>query len=358
MSILPKRILIITFIALLFQLELSGQTAGAAAAFSRLGFSAKNIAAGNTGVAIIDEGESQGYYNPAVVAYNSRLQGGISFGLLAMDRSLNFLSFSTKAGPTAGLSISFINSGVGNIDTRNSDGAEQGMISVSENLLMVSFANRFSEKLALGFNIRGYLSSLYQELPNAFSLGFDIGAVYRLINTETQAFTLGASLSNLNAKYKWDSSTIYGLDGTQTTDNIPIQLRLGFSYGTNQIGGFDFIRITGEFEEQKWNLERKTPVSGLQNGIPTEEFVTIEESQSSRFIRIGAVIGISESFTIRVGADQLSISGSNFLELARPSAGFSFSFPIEKAMLTLDYTFVIEPVIGFGTNFISLGAKF
>ncbi|MDH4070281.1 MAG: hypothetical protein OEV30_07640, partial [Ignavibacteria bacterium] len=70
----------------------AGQIAGHAGAYSRLGFGARGIGVGNAMTAVAS-GDINGYYNPAVLPFSGYRSLSASFGILALDRRLNFLSY-------------------------------------------------------------------------------------------------------------------------------------------------------------------------------------------------------------------------------------------------------------------------
>ena len=108
------------------------QMGGAPGAFSRLGFGARGMAMGNA-MSAVSSGDLAGYYNPALLPYAPGRYGAASFGFLSLDRTLNFLQYTQPLPPMAGLSLGIINSGVSNIDGRDSDGEPTGPMKTSEN---------------------------------------------------------------------------------------------------------------------------------------------------------------------------------------------------------------------------------
>ncbi|MBT8386937.1 MAG: hypothetical protein KJO12_05955 [Ignavibacteria bacterium] len=302
--------------------------------FSRIGFGARGIGMGNAMSSVID-GELVSYYNPAVTAFqkNNSFQAGYSF--LSFDRSLNFLNFTRKFDfysskdslvdnpkprSTAGLSIGVINAGVGGIDGRDNNGLRTGELSTSENQFFIGFANKFSEKLSIGIAVKMYYYKLFEDISTT-GIGFDIGALYRV----NKYFNVSLVIADINSKYKWDTSPVYGTDGVVSEDNFPSIRKIGVSYNNKEIG------ILGSLEFE--NSSAKTNI-----------------------IRAGVEYNIYDSFYLRGGFDQFNISNTDWL--IKPALGFSFFKSFGNFVVGIDYAFQIEQyssadrhIIGVNFNF-------
>ena len=303
-------------------------------AFSRMGYGARGIAMGNSMSAVI-EGELVSYYNPAVTTFqdgNSVLTG---YSFLALDRSLNFLSFTRrfdfyskkdslivnpKPRNSAGFSIGLINAGVSKIDGRDNNGLPTGELSTSENQFFLALANRFSEKLAVGITAKLYYYKLYEKITTT-SFGIDIGAVYR-VNNE---FTVSLAIIDINSKYKWDTSPVYEQEGTITEDKFPTLKKIGVSYFNQGIG----LLASLEFENS--NAE-------------------------TNILRGGIEYNIYNGFYLRGGIDQFNLSNSDWP--VRPSLGFSFYKSFGSLILGVDYAFVIEQYSSSDRHIIGLNFNF
>lgn len=302
--------------------------------FSRIGFGARGIGMGNAMSSIID-GDLVSYYNPAVTPFqeNNSFQAGYSF--LSFDRSLNFLNFTRKFDfysskdslidnpkprSTAGLSIGVINSGIGKIDGRDNNGLPTGELSTSENQLFIGLANKFSEKLSIGIAVKFYYYKLYEEITTT-SIGLDIGALYRV----SENFNVSFVISDINSKYEWDTSPVYGKDGIISEDKFPNLRKIGVSYNNKEIG----ILGSVEFENS---------------------------SAETNIIRAGVEYNIYDSFYLRGGIDQFNISNTDWL--IKPALGFSFFKSFSSFVVGIDYAFQIEQyssadrhIIGVNFNF-------
>ncbi|MHB1688784.1 MAG: PorV/PorQ family protein [Ignavibacteriaceae bacterium] len=255
-------------------------------AFSRLGFGARGMGMGNAMSAVID-GNLVSYYNPAVVISQKDNSFQASYSFLSLDRSLNFLNFTRRFNfgddnysgnasvpKEAGLSVGLINSGVSKIDGRDEDGNQSGNLSTSENQFFIAFSKSFSSKLALGLGVKFYYYHLYDKL-SANGFGLDIGAIYTLTNN----FSLSFVISDLNSAYKWDTSQLYGEQGTTTNDTFPVLEKIGVCYTNVEVG------IIADVELENSNSQ-------------------------TDILRGGVEYNIYENLFFRVGVDQLNLRNS------------------------------------------------
>src|SRR5512141_2803546 len=135
--------------------ESFAQTTGSAGAFARIGFGARGMGMGNA-LSAVTTGAISTYYNPALSAFSEERTGAATFGILSLDRYVNFLSYTQSLPPHAGLSVGIINAGVRNIDGRDNDGYHTDDYSTMENQFDLSFSNRVDERVALGVTVKMY----------------------------------------------------------------------------------------------------------------------------------------------------------------------------------------------------------
>lgn len=235
-------LLIFTTVATSFSQNLS------IASFSRLGFGSRGISIGNAMGAVV-YGEVTGYYNPAVLPFVDLTKASITIGILSLDRNLDFLHYTQSLYPSAGFSIFLIRAGVKNVDLRDMDGYHIGYHNTAEYLFGFSFSNRVINKLSLGISLKLYYNKLYHDI-NSRTLGIDFGLLFKL----SENISLSASVHDLNAKYRWNSSVIYREEGRTITEVFPVTKRFGFSYVIKDVflTSVDFNIISGG--ERKINL--------------------------------------------------------------------------------------------------------
>ncbi len=303
-------------------------------AFSRMGFGARGIGMGNAMSAVID-GNLVSYYNPALSAFQKGNSFQTSYSFLSLDRKLNFLNFTRKFDfyskkdsanenrkprSSAGVSIGIINSGVDHIDGRDNQGMQTGELSTSENQFFIGLSNRFSEKFSLGIAVKFYYYKLYENITSS-GFGLDLGALYRI----TDQWNVSLTFSDLNSKYKWDTSPVYQEDGMTTIDKFPTIKKIGVSY-TNRAKG---LIASVELESS--------------NG-------------GTNYIRAGAEYKVIDKLYLRAGIDQINLSNTD--TPAKPAAGFSYSRSFGTIQFGVDYAFMLEPyssqdrhIVGVSVNF-------
>lgn len=282
----------------------------------RLGFGARGIGMGNSLIAL-RVGEISGYYNPALVPFQSSRLGMASFGLLSLDRRLNFLSYGQDLKPLAGIFLGIINAGVSNIDGRDVDGRQTKVYSTSENAFFISFGNRFSNRVSAGISSKILYYHLFEGI-NSTTVGFDFGLLYSI----SDQWSIGAVLQDVNAKYKWDTSKLYGQKGNTTTENFPLRRRIGLSFRPS----YYEASLTAEFE---W----------------------IGSTVMSRF---GVEISPLELLTIRAGVDQIDFDGNL---IAKPSFGFSLKPDFSFLSSYIHYAYVLEPYSPSNMHIIAISVK-
>jgi len=262
-------------------------------------------------------GDLSSYYNPSLIPFQSAPVVSAAYGLLSMDRRLNFISYTKNLKPDAGLSLSIINTGVGNIQGRDRDAIPTEILSTSENSFALSFGLRPSPRFSLGVSAKILYYSLYKEVRST-SVGLDFGFSY----LPSDALTVSVVLQDINLKYKWDTTKIFGKSGNNSTDLFPLRKRLALSY-------YD---------------------AGLRMLVCGE----VETIGSNGLARIGVEWTVTENLSLRGGWDQISLTRSVD---SKPSAGFSFSQPFAGWRPTFEYAFVLEPYVGSGMHLLGLSVR-
>ncbi len=326
------------FFALLIEVAFSqpnfSEMAVSPGAFSRMGFGARGIGLGNA-VSSITEGELVSYYNPAITPFQEKNSFQAGYTFLSLDRALNFLSYTRKFDfysasdtisetrkprTTAGLSVGIINSGVSDIDGRDNNGISTGELSTSENQFFMGLAARISDKFALGLSIKYYYYKLYEEI-NSTSLGFDIGALYKLNDN----FNISLVITDLNSAYQWDTAPVYEQNGITTEDKFPNLRKIGVSYRNKEIG------ILGAIEYENSNAQ-------------------------TNILRAGIEYNIYDQFYIRGGIDQFNMDNLDWPVV--PSLGFSFFKAFDNLVVGVEYAFQFEQYSSDGRNIIALNFNF
>jgi hypothetical protein len=295
------------------------QFGGKPGAFSRMGFGARGMGMGNA-MAAVATGDLFGYYNPAVVARTSGHTGSASFGLLSLDRSLNFVGYTQALPPSAGVSAGIINAGVSDIDGRDSDGEPTGLLKTSENQVFLSFGALLNNGLSIGISFKLYHYHLYTDV-NSTTVGIDFGAQLPLTND----LTVGATVRDINSRYSWDTGKLLGQSGQKSDDAFPLLYTLGASYRL-----LDSLAL----------LSAEVEFSNIQTTI----------------IRCGVEVPLMTAFTLRAGIDRIDVQEKG--NGIRPAAGFTAHTTLSGWAPAVTYAFILEPFSPSGIHMITLSAAF
>jgi hypothetical protein len=316
----PARGILLLFSMLAFAGSAPAQIGGLPGEFSRMGFGARGAGMGNA-MAAVTSGDLFSYYNPAVLPFAEYRIASAALGVLSLDRKLNFLGYSQALPPNAGISVGLINAGVSNIDGRDADGEPTGSLRTSENEIYLGFATRLKVGIALGVNVKLLYYHLYTDISST-TAGVDLGALYPL----NDALTLGLTVRDIESRYKWDSSPLYGsLHGVQVEDKFPVLYTFGVAY--------------------------KLPDS---LGIADADFEF--SSENTLIARVGAEVPIIPELTIRAGIDRIDLKEKG--NGIRPAFGFTVRKSFDGFTPSLHYAYVIEPFAPAGMHLLTLAASF
>ena len=295
------------------------QLGGTAGAFSRMGFGARGIGMGNAMTAVTT-GDIFGYYNPALISWTEYRSVSASFGILSLDRHLNFLGYSQQLRPNAGISAGIINAGVSNIDGRDADGEQTGPMKTSENEVFFSFSNKFKAGFSLGITIKLLYYHLYTDVSTT-TVGLDAGFLMPVSN----AVTIGATVRDMNSKYRWDTSPVYGQQGTTSTEEFPELYTIGASWKLPDSLGL----VSADFEASN----KKTLTA-----------------------RLGVEVPLIPELTVRAGVDRIDLKEKgNGIE---PAFGFTARRVLGDWTPAVNYAFVLEPFSPTAMHIVSLSMNF
>jgi len=274
---------------------------------------------GNAMTAVTD-GDVVGYYNPALLPWLNERHAAASLGILSLDRKLNFLEFSQALPPEAGASFGIINAGVSDIDGRDNDGLPTGPLQTSENQVLLGFGIRVKAGFSVGISLKLYYYHLYTDVTSV-TAGLDIGALYPV----NESLTLGATVRDINSKYKWDTSTLYGQQGQSSEEKFPLLYTFGAAYRLP-----DTMAI----------LSADIEVSNVQ----------------TLTARAGVEVPLIPEFTVRAGIDRLDLKEKG--NGIRPAFGFTARKALGGWTPSIVYAYVVEPFTTAGMHVISLSVVF
>jgi hypothetical protein len=250
--------------------------------------------------------------------------------VLAYDRQLQSLEFTTPLGPTAGVGLGLIHGGVSDIDGRNADGVHTQTLSTDEFALSLAFGNRFAERVSVGVGFTLYQSDVVPETSPVRGFGIDIGLAYRV----TARLKVAGAVTDLLAKYEWDTSS---LEGQSRTDRFPVRVLVGGSY--TLLDGQ--VRLLAEAESRFVGRDRQVVDRVVQtSGGPRQETRTESVLLHSFRGRLGATYRPVDILALRAGLDRVGVNGADGL---RPSAGFGVRQTVGELNVRLSYAAALEP---------------
>ncbi len=224
-----KKVFLFTVIPILFSALLcyaDDGDGGYAGAFLRMGLGARALGMGGAFTGVADDGFASSY-NPAGIIQLENPVLSASYRLMDLDRKLSYISYHQSIKGGAAIGGYWINSGVGDVETRDDRGEITGELTNYENAIDICFAKRVIKELTLGVNIRYSQYNLAN--LNAYTMGVDYGMMFFPV----AKLRLGLAVQNIGMRYSWVSSKYwqeFDKYGTDTDDNFPVNFRVGGSY--------------------------------------------------------------------------------------------------------------------------------
>jgi hypothetical protein len=311
--------------------SLLAQNGGFAGASYRIGYNARGMAMGNAMSAVTSQG-AFAFYNPAQAALvlDTR-QTDLTVGALKFDRVFQSSGIQLQLPPSAGISFNLMRAGVKDIDGRTVSGYPTGLFTVNEYQLTSNFGIRLSEKLNAGVGLKFSMADYYSMLDNAFTVGVDLGALYRA----GEYLNIGFSVKDLFASYSWNAQNLYNLDQARDVVNdFPTRIILGLAYQR------ELFTVSADFELQSYSSEVEATGFFIDNGVPSTITTTETINTSSSQVRLGGSWKAHERFTLRAGWNLPDASDMDSWGL---SSGFSIHLPFDVFSPSIDYAFVMEP---------------
>jgi hypothetical protein len=299
--------------------------------FSRLGFTTRGLGMSNAMVSDIFEGTS-GMYNPALSVFLKESKADLGYTFLSMDRRLNFLGFSAKFKLPqqnkggAGITIAWLNAGVGDIDGRDNDTRQTGLLSTFENEFYIAPSFLISEQISLGIGFKLYYAKLYDNVTTS-SFALDFGGIYKA----NKNLSFGLAFKDLGASYEWQTSGIYGSNGNTTKNKFPVLMELGSSYLLPKNYGIASLSI-----QQYFNPSNESSSS--------DSVSASSDKSNNTVIRFGVEINVIEQLQLRAGLDRIDFSADDFTGNLKPSFGLGVNKSFSKnTNLGFDYSAQLEP---------------
>lgn len=216
----------------------AGTNGGLGGAFTRIGAGARAKAMGNAFTAVA-EGPSAVYFNPGALPFAQKREFNAVIQRMALDRSLDYLAFSSpihpKAGPdkqvlNGGVGLAWLHAGVSDIDSRDFDGNPLETIDMSSNAFMFAFGLQPHPKVGVGVAAK-VIYETFGEIGNddqgvdGNGFGVDAGVMLKPV----EHLSVGAQIKDIGSKTTWNTSN-YWSQGTSKADKWPKQYRFGAAY--------------------------------------------------------------------------------------------------------------------------------
>ncbi len=283
--------------------------------FARIGLNAKGMSLGNA-ISANTTGNVYPFYNPALASFQHDGSISASVSLMSLNRQLNVITYTQGLAPTAGLALGIINGTVSNIDGRDADGVHTTNLSTSQDLLFFSFSNQFARQFSLGVSLKAYYYDLYSGLT-ATAIGFDVGGVFK----PTDYLSLAFVATDLGESYHWDSSKLFGQNGSNFTETFPHIYKIAASYSMPALHS----SIMAEYDIAP------SPLNGLRGGI---EYAPLENV----VLRAGFTSANEQYVGTKV----------------TPTFGFGAKITFLGLTPELNYAYVSEPFSPYGIQTISI----
>lgn len=200
----------------------TGDNAGYAGAFLRMGLGARAAGMGNSGVAYSENGFAA-YYNPGAVPYLEARYLSLTYYFLSLDRQLHYTGFALPLKPTAGISVAWLHGGVSDIQGRNFSGEPDEIYDTGEDVFILTFANAFHRLFSIGVNFKILQHQLLD--IKGTGLGFDIGVLVKPFDN----IALGIQLKDISSSYTWNTQKLFDEKGGNYTEYFPQILKVGLA---------------------------------------------------------------------------------------------------------------------------------
>ena len=236
----------------------SAGSAGGAAAYLKMGVSARALGMGEAFSAVADDA-SAAYYNPAGIGMLEKREFHTMHAMLSLDRKLDFANYVLPDPKRKGVwAVSWTRFGVDEIPETRVDGTGLPVLDANgnvrifsyfsdvENNYSLTFGRKINEKRSYGGSLKLLTHSLFDADAKGFAL--DLGGRYKT-NDKTH---VGLVLKNLGASLKWSGSST-------VTDTIPVTGVVGVSYQWKPrvLTALDLEKTGSEDFKAKFGVEGK-----------------------------------------------------------------------------------------------------
>ena len=292
-------------------MPVSGQEGlGYSGAFMRVGVGSRAGSMGDAYVAAA-AGPEAIYWNPAGVVSNSWAQLTLTQRRFSFDRNFNFIGGTLPIANNLSLGIGWAGFRTGNLEARSSNTTDpESIFSDDEHAFTGIVSYRYSNRLKLGFGVKGLTQKLFDQSASGYS------AVVGLLIRPTESITIGATLQDLYSRFNWE----HGLK-----EKLPSTFMLGLAFKASQqvLITLDYHHTDAHaiYDKQRWQQFGK--------------------------YKLGSEFYAMPNLPVRVGVTDNAFS-----------AGAGFKVPVSGTQLQLDYHFATQEGINKNVHAVSLTFDF
>ena len=290
---------------------------GQAGSFLRLGMAPDRVAMGDCGAALTGGGMGW-YYNPAALPWLKKSQAAVGYRSLSLDRTLMYAGVATPLKPNAGLAFGFACAGVSDIDSRDSNGERLDPLSYSDNMIQGSFAVMAHPRVGLGLSIKWLIAAVPDIIEGgknnyAYGMGVDLGARATIL----KGLSLGLEARDLNGKYSWDATEVWGDQTVTKDDKFPASLRIGAAW------------------------QSPAGLTAAADAVLFPEADGADAFQPRFGVEYRSEAGAGRDVALRGGWNGKA-----------PTFGLGLGMEVRRVRVRLDYAFVVEPVAPGGSHLV------
>ncbi len=126
----------------------------------------------------------------------------------------------------------------------------------------------------------------------------------------------------MNSKYSWNTTNLYGQNGTTTQNKFPVLYTIGASYKLPKTWGL----VSVDFQSAVGTVN--------QNGV--------DYTPKSNIVRMGLEINPVKDLKLRAGFDKFDFSANDKFGNANLNFGLGYQKALKSYIVGLDYSFVME----------------
>jgi hypothetical protein len=287
----------------------------------RIPASSRSLSMGDAGVASAI-GNDQLYYNAAKTAFTQNFhQVGIGFtpwlASISNDSRFMYVNYLANTGSNSAFGLAFNYFRIGNIQTRDNNGALITQSTASEFSILSSFAIALNDNASIGVGLRCLSNRPGQSLDangaatiptSIISASADISYYHKIsLGSEEQKLEIGAAITNLGPKISVDGSKIkiflptnFGIGVSYTQPNSENTSSFTFALDANKL----LVPTPPEMDNAGTITAGKDPNRSILNAL----FSSFSDApqgfkEELREIRVnaGAEYAYEKSFLLRVG---------------------------------------------------------